>query len=818
MIKYCIFDTIIMVNGMNNIQTFFNSNIFYNLLRDINVKKTDNWGNEFEENYYISKVEEATQYIVEQSLRFYLVFKDDPNVFSLLTNYIRRIIPVINNLNQLDIYEKCDSLILEYLYKKEQENYSTEMSEETKKKLFDKLYQNIISKNYAFHAFNSTALESIKEHGINPNFYLTKQQDIDEISNIFKKYNLNNPFFMQSKNCIGKVSYSSGPNVSYGYGIDSPEWFVNFCNKNYHNLGYNPYTRREYDVALDSIKKTITDFDENDKKTVINFFNKNWNIYGTKENIPVLAICPLENDEDYNYEYNNFKKNPEFYFQWLCLDRHRCDTHIEKIDTKDALFIELPSYNKIIDFAKKKYKGEILETPNDSLKELSDYFNSEQFYDLINSYNSKKTSLKSKIGDLINYIIKYSLIIGVEDINEFTKNFINLCNSNNEPSKAFVEIIKIKVSKNLKESNEIVNEENIRHYISSRIGNTKYIFHAFNSSKFESIKKYGITTNISSVYEEKQDIEKIKNIANKYFDVESLSLFGCYREKSKDKVYYSESPENSYDYSNRSPEWFAYFVGESSLYPASKRNTLLEKNYEQAKENIIDLVNRFNFNEEDKKEVFDFFEKYWKLYGNTKPMLAIIGIENDYSWLDGLPLDTYIKQIISGDINASTYEKISTENAKFIYLTDYAKIKNYINNNNNNNNFINYLESYIELKNTVKKITTKIKYSSTKIDDYHQSNNPLMVKFIEAHKKVLFESADELRKHKKTLYDLKNGLDMFVQMEENNILILLNYLSNKIGELKNSNTSEELINLYKEVYDEFRLAKVYEENNNTKSR
>ena len=197
-------------------------------------------------------------------------------------------------------------------------------------------------------------------------------------------------------------------------------------------------------------------------------------------------------------------------------------------------------------------------------------------------------------------------------------------------------------------------------------------------------------------------------------------------------------------------------------------------------------------------------------------MLAIIGIENDYSWLDDLPLDTYIKQIISGEINASTYEKIETENAEFIYLTDYAKIKNYI--NNNNNNFINYLQSYIELKNTVKKITTKIKFSSTKIDDYHQSNNPLMVKFIEAHKKVLFESADVLRKHKKTLYDLKNGLDMFVQMEENNILILLNYLSNKIEKLKHSNTSEELINLYKEVYDEFRLAKVYEENNNTKSR
>lgn len=213
---------------MNDIKTFFNSETFYNLIKKINVSKTDERGEMFNYIVYKSHVEDAVGYIVEESIKFYLVFIDDENVLELLIKYIENIIPIINKGEQFYIHTKCDTLILKCLCNKLNIEYSKNLSDESKEKIFDSLYKNIISKNYGFHAFNSSMYDSIKKYGINPNFYLTSPDDLNLISKIYKKNNLYYPFSMQNKNCVDQISYSLAPNVSYGYGLTSPEWFYYF--------------------------------------------------------------------------------------------------------------------------------------------------------------------------------------------------------------------------------------------------------------------------------------------------------------------------------------------------------------------------------------------------------------------------------------------------------------------------------------------------------------------------------------------------------------------------------------------------------------
>lgn len=345
-------------NKLINIQTYFNSDLFWDLMQDLNVAKQDQWENSYKESYYNSRMEDAMQYIVEESLKFYLLLKDEKNVFELLNNFIKEIIPIVNTLNESEIYLKCDELILNNLYNILNINDKLEISEQDRLKCFEIIYNNVISNDFAFHAFNNAVYDSIKLNGIDPNFSFTDQEELNKINKIYNKYGIGTPFFMQSVNCVNQISYSSSPNVSYGYGVASPEWFANFCSKNKSDPNYSPFPNRDYYSALENISTTISNFSSEDKHQVIEFFNKNWNIYASKENIPILAIVPQKNEVLKNEKYNKFKKDISFYFEWYCLNRQCCDSHIDKLDTSQALFVSLPSYNKLMELAKQKYNCE----------------------------------------------------------------------------------------------------------------------------------------------------------------------------------------------------------------------------------------------------------------------------------------------------------------------------------------------------------------------------------------------------------------------------------------------------------------------------
>ena len=169
---------------------------------------------------------------------------------------------------------------------------------------------------------------------------------------------------MQQKNCVGQISYSSSPNVSYGYGIDSPEWFTNFCH-NYDKI--SPLRNRNYEEAFNSIMKKIELFSDEDKKTIIDFFNKNWEIYASNENTPILSIISRNEEINKEEERKDFCDDMNFYFECCCLDRDKVDNHTDFIDTSNAIFITMPSYNRLMKLAEYKYTEQINSTKSKSL-------------------------------------------------------------------------------------------------------------------------------------------------------------------------------------------------------------------------------------------------------------------------------------------------------------------------------------------------------------------------------------------------------------------------------------------------------------------
>ena len=96
-------------------------------------------------------------------------------------------------------------------------------------------------------------------------------------------------FGWQKLNCDGKVSYSMTPSVSYYYGKNSPEWFAQFTGQGFpftpsDKYKKDAYVQGNYDSAKNNLLTLMKEynFSTSDQERVIDFFDKNWNIYAKK--------------------------------------------------------------------------------------------------------------------------------------------------------------------------------------------------------------------------------------------------------------------------------------------------------------------------------------------------------------------------------------------------------------------------------------------------------------------------------------------------------------------------------------------------------
>ena len=220
------------------------------------------------------------------------------------------------------------------------------------------ILKNLKSKQYKYHAFNAACFSSIQQFGICPNVQLTSQDEIDNIYHIFEEHDLDDALGWRKVNCEGFVSYSETPAVSYYYGMSSPEWFCQMTGE------ATPYARQDvaYDRTAfkegnyDKAKENLTTlmrlhaFTTSEEQVVLEFFDKNWNLYANQDIL--VAVIPEEGEIE---ELTDFWENM---YQELrgqdtlekvllsCISDYNVDCQTkETIEVTHAIFLKLPRYN-----------------------------------------------------------------------------------------------------------------------------------------------------------------------------------------------------------------------------------------------------------------------------------------------------------------------------------------------------------------------------------------------------------------------------------------------------------------------------------------
>jgi len=229
-------------------------------------------------------------------------------------------------------------------------------NEEVREKLNELLIRKLYGPSYIFHGYNGVTEESIREHGLDPEYSTPNQEEIDRINKIFVKYGLSAIFGWQSLNCKGKVSYSEIPDASYYYATGSPEWFSHFCGETleYHPSMYKKhgFIRNDKEMAREDLLKLMESngFQEEEIDEVISFFEKNWQRLANRE--PGLLIKRVE-DRDIDGFKARMRGNDYFrdtrHLYGLLIGYGESDLQTEEaIDTSDARFIRLPKYTTVM--------------------------------------------------------------------------------------------------------------------------------------------------------------------------------------------------------------------------------------------------------------------------------------------------------------------------------------------------------------------------------------------------------------------------------------------------------------------------------------
>lgn len=172
-------------------------------------------------------------------------------------------------------------------------------------------FDNFIRNGYVYHAANSKSAEYKMKNGLG---FLKRpeehKKELMTISEIFKKYDDDRPLGWGTLDIVyGKEGwfFDGTPNNMLYY-ADSPEWFGQLCgNSMCYAWGFIPeekrhgYANRDYETCLFAITKLLdkNNMSEEDRLTVLEFFNKCWVEFGNTE--PCLLFVPISSLRDELY-------------------------------------------------------------------------------------------------------------------------------------------------------------------------------------------------------------------------------------------------------------------------------------------------------------------------------------------------------------------------------------------------------------------------------------------------------------------------------------------------------------------------------------
>lgn len=214
---------------------------------------------------------------------------------------------------------------------------SEPFSESDEKQIFEYIADKIFINGYAYHAFNGSFEKSIQEHGLDNSAVPWDVSELSRITEIGKNHGKPMLLGWHAINSEGRTFYDEHPYNLYKYSISSPEWFAQFTSEGFHvpaeGDAKTAFYRRDYEAAKANVlnacvkmksnsredieaRKAYENLTDDEEKTIIDAFEKYWDIFCGPNSNPKLALIKktvFEEDEElkkkYNYEnYKDFRK------------------------------------------------------------------------------------------------------------------------------------------------------------------------------------------------------------------------------------------------------------------------------------------------------------------------------------------------------------------------------------------------------------------------------------------------------------------------------------------------------------------------------
>ena len=338
---------------------------------------------------------------------------------------------------------------------------------------------------------------------------------------------------------------------------------------------------------------------------------------------------------------------------------------------------------------------------------MEDYFTSEQFCGVIaklQQNNKQVENATSALIDLTITFVKLNVKVSKKDITAFLNETVSKYQQESENMKKIdtdtLNDIGYKCASKYfcKKNNLDPAREETLQLVNERLSKI-YKFHATNGANIENIQKNGLDPNISNEYQDEIDLILA------FFAIKSINLnkpnpetlFGWQKINCENKVSYSTTPSVSFDYANRSPEWFSQFVGDSISFnkdhPDYTAKAFKNRNYEGAKKNLSILIDSYQLDDQQREFVWDFFERYWNKFAKSQnPSLIVIPNENKeqndllkkFNYADFVENKQNVKvsdligsiEGMNGrGVDGQTTEKIDTSKAKYFELPTLGFIK-----------------------------------------------------------------------------------------------------------------------------------------------
>lgn len=226
-----------------------------------------------------------------------------------------------------------------------------DVSWKTQSDLNRDVYINILKSACKYHAFNSAFEEGIRQHGINPNTKPFDEDEIISISNLLTSYGCPLSLGCSSRS-KSRVYYSTTPTFSPGYGETSPEWFNLFCNGHLETKNHDA-AKNHITSKCDAVKMS-----EEDKKIVLDFFEKHWNKFAINT-IPKVAIIPSGVSDESIKQDLAFAEAEGGYnteLLWMSINNSTNAETDETIDVSQAEIVSMPEINELVRTFNREYR------------------------------------------------------------------------------------------------------------------------------------------------------------------------------------------------------------------------------------------------------------------------------------------------------------------------------------------------------------------------------------------------------------------------------------------------------------------------------